>query len=172
MTRLGLKSIGQLEKLAKKVDGAARDDTTEAAYLDLDRALLPRIELVLFYANFSNPGKLFCYAQDHYSKDAIYSADQHKAEFRKARVTYFGVWEPEQDRNFRDVEIAIEATFVLKVWTTVNVENTDDVQDGSVGDQLLECRNMFNFSIKGFDYEDDEVLEHEWRAHKVSPAKK
>ena len=156
---LGLRSVVEMRKLASTVSGGARDEDTEPAYAALDRKLLPKLILNVFFGNFAAPKKIFRRVDD-----LVCNAGESCPALRRARITYFGVWEAEQEDKAKRVEIAMEATFSLDVVASVNVENPDDAKDEAVREQLQECRNMFNFSVKDFDYDDDEALEHDWAA--------
>ena len=46
----------------------------------------------------------------------------------------------------------------------VNIENTEKIKDTSIQRQILECNNMFNFFVRNFEYDDDDILENDWAA--------
>ncbi len=156
---LGLKSALSLKALANMVVGGPRNLATETGYVELDRILLPRIELNVFFGNFSNPKIIF-----HKPVDFFYSAEERKHNFCEARITYLGVWESTQKDKYLSIDLALEATFELDVQSKVDLQNPEQEEDELVLEQLSECRNMFNFSIKNFEYFDDDVLDHDWIA--------
>jgi len=156
---LGMKSALSFKALANMVAGGTRNLATETGYLKLDEILLSRIELNVFFGNFSDPKIVFSNPVDFF-----YSAEDNTHNFRGARITYLGVWESTQDDKYLSIDLAVEATFVLDVQSVVNLENPEQEEDELVLDQLSECRNMFNFSIKDFEYFDDDVLDHDWFA--------
>lgn len=156
---LGLQSTAELDAMAGTVSGGARDQDTEDAYEALDRKLLPKLELMVFFENFSAPERIFARPEDLQIDIAAPGP-----ELKGCRITYFAVWDSNEDGKHTRVEIAIEAKIELQVCSDVDVENPYDVEDGALQEQLQECRNMFNFAIDGFAYDDDEALDHEWSA--------
>lgn len=156
---LGLKSIRDLKNLAEKVTRGTRGLKTEAGYIELDRILLPRIDLNIFFSNFSNPQKIFCNPEDF-----LFSADTRHQTLIDARITYFGVWESNQEDKNCSVELAIDTSFLFEIQSKVDIENTEKIKETSIQRQILECRNMFNFSVRNFEYDDDDILENDWVA--------
>jgi hypothetical protein len=156
---LGLTSTRSLKGLAKKVTLGTRGLETEAGYIELDRILLPRIDLNIFFSNFSNPQKIFCNPEDF-----LFSADTRHQPLIGARITYFGVWESHQEDKNCSVELAIDASFLFEIQSKVDIENTEKIKDISIQRQILECRNMFNFFVRNFEYDDDDILENDWVA--------
>jgi hypothetical protein len=150
----GLKSLSQLRLLAKSVRSGDRRKTNEKSYIALDRRFLPRMCLEVFFENFNSP-------------EAIFGTNSRlmKMSPREGRILYFGVWDgDEHDDGSVSVEITVEASCDLPILAHIDIENPDHITDTQVDEQLRECRNMFNFSFRGFDYDDDEGLDHEWSA--------
>jgi hypothetical protein len=156
---LGLQSTAELDALAETVAGRARDQDTEDAYEALDRKVLPGLELMVFFQNFSEPERIFARPEELLIDMAAPGPD-----LKGCRLTYFAVWDSVDDGKRRPIEIALEAKIGLEVCPDVDVENPYDVEGEGLQEQLQECRNMFNFAIKGFEYDDDEALDHEWSA--------
>lgn len=155
---VGLKSVPQLKSLAKSVRSGDRRKVNEKSYLALDRRFLPRMRLEVFFEAFNSP-------------EVIFGAKSRltKASPPKGRILYFGVWDGD-DEGAVSVEITLEATCALPILAHIDIENPDHVTDTQIEEQLRECRNMFNFSFRGFEYDDDEVLDHEWSARWISSA--
>jgi hypothetical protein len=156
---LGLTSTRSLKDLAEKVTLGTRDFKTETGYIELDSILLPRIDLNIFFSNFSNPQKIFCNPEDF-----LFSADTRHQPLIDARITYFGVWESNQEDKICSVEFAIDASFLFEIQTKVDIENTEKIKDTSIQRQILECKNMFNFFVRNFEYDEDDILENDWVA--------
>lgn len=156
---LGLVSLNNLKTLAKSVDKGTRKRLTERAYAVLDERLLPRLETEVFFENFSEPERIFVGDAGSRRSRPIF-----RAEPAGARIVEFTVSEGGGDEGMMVVTMAVEASYLIKVRPGLDIEAPDDIEDAAVQDQLIECRNMFNFSIRGFEYEDDEVLDHDWSA--------
>ena len=155
---VGLKSVSQLKSLAKSVRSGDRRKVNEKSYLALDRRFLPRMRLEVFFENFNSP-------------EAIFGAKSRltKVSPLEGRILYFGVWDGDDDGAV-SVEITLEAACALPILAHIDIENPDHITDTQVEEQLRECRNMFNFSFRGFEYDDDEALDHEWSARWSSSA--
>lgn len=154
----GLKDVSQLRALAKTVRSGERRKSNEQQYAALDRQLLPRLKLEVFFTNFSSPGIVF--------------GDVPKrptASFRGARIVYFAVWDGDE-ANSLAVELSIEAIYAIPVRSHIDIEKPWNNSNADIEQQLNECRNMFNVFIRGFDYDDDEVLDHDWTACWETPA--
>lgn len=159
---LGLTSTRSLKDLAEKVTLGTRDLKTEAGYIELDRIILPRIDLNIFFSNFSNPQKIFCNPEDF-----LFSADTRHQALIDARITYFGVWESNHEDKICSVELAIDTSILFEIQSKVDIENTEKNKDISIQRQILECRNMFNFFVRNFEYDDDDILENDWTAYYI-----
>ena len=155
---VGLKSVSQLKSLAESVRRGARRKVNERSYLALDRRFLPRMRLEVFFENFSSP-ELILGARSR-------SANASPLE---GRILYFGVWNGDGEGAV-SVEITLEATCALPILAHIDIENPEHIADARIDEQLRECRNMFNFSFRGFEYDDDEGLDHEWSARWISSA--
>ncbi len=155
---IGLKTVSQLRSLAKTVRTGERRKSNEKYYAALDRQLIPRIEFEVFFENFGSPEIVF--------------GDRPRrptALFKGARIVYFAVWDGDEDESLA-VEVSVEASYFIPVRAHFDIENPEQNPEANVVEQLNECRNMFNISFRGFDYDDDEVLDHDWTASWNLPA--
>jgi hypothetical protein len=154
---LSLPSTASLEHLMES--SGERDENNESAYQVIDRALLPHLRLDVFFENFSEPRLIFARPEN-----LDMTAAGYEPRLKDCRITYFAVWDLDSEGKVKRVEIALETSIVLDVVDGIDVESPHDCEDADLEDQFRECRNMFNFTIEGFDYDDDEVLEHDWSA--------
>jgi len=156
---LGLESPGDLQRLADSVSSGWRDDENDAAYRAVDAAMLPHLVGWVFFDNFSQPELIF-------SDPEPVSANLGTPDkvLKSSRILYFAVWNREDDSPGKSVEIAVETQCRLGVVAGVDVAHPDAYEDTDISDEFRECRNMFNFWVDGFEYDDDEGLDHEWSA--------
>jgi hypothetical protein len=136
-----------------------RDDDTEAAYSRLDRLILPKMRLEIFFNNFSDPGLIFANPKN-------FDIDMRSRDprLKSCRITYFALSDRKNEKARKRLALGLEAKILLNVLDDVDIENPEEVEGTNLQDQIRECRNMFNFFIKDFEYYDDEGLDHEWSA--------
>lgn len=156
----GLQSADQLRKYDLK---GFRDDDTEESYEAAEKIILPHINAEVFFHNFGNFGNAKAIFADpnqvNFAGDGIDGNQVVSCKLIHCRV------KEGTNAGGKRLEIGVEAEVILDVVGGVDVENPDDCDDDDLQDQFRECRNMFNFSIDGLEYDDDEVLDHDWEAH-------
>ena len=156
----GLQSAAQLEKCDLK---GFRDDDTEESYEAAEKIIFPHISAKVFFHNFGNANAIFADPEQvNFTGDGV---DGNQVVSCKLIHCCF-----KEGTNVggKRLEIGVAAEVILDVVAGVDVENPDDCDDDDLQDQFRECRNMFNFWIDGFEYDDDDVLDHKWQAHFVS----
>jgi hypothetical protein len=136
-----------------------RDDDAEAAYSGLDRLILPKMHLEIFFNNFSDPGLIFANPRN-FDIDMKIRDPRLKA----CRITYFALSDRENEKAGKRLALGLEAKILLNVLDDIDIENPEEFDEANLHNQFRDCRNMFNFSTKDFEYYDDEDLDHEWSA--------
>ena len=157
-SRVGVSATADLVQLAQTVQSGWRDDENDSAYRAIDEVLLPHLKGDVFFANFSAPELIFARPVP-----VVVNLGTPARTLRSCRVVYFAVWDLDAKPGGKSIEIAVEASFLLNVVEGVDIEHPYECGTSEIEDQFRECRNMFNFSVVDFEY-DDEGLDHDWRA--------
>ena len=153
----GFTSTESFEKLIPK--NGPRDTATEKEYRAIDKKILPHLNFEVFFSNFAKPELLF---KDYES--ISWNVENPDPRVESFRITYLALWDSDSEDKLKRLEIGLEAEIIMNVIDGVDVENPDGCEDTDIVDQFRECRNMFNFSIKDFEYDDDEEFDHDWGA--------
>ena len=153
----GFASTEGFERLIPK--NGQRDTATEKEYRAIDKKILPHLNFEVFFSNFAKPELLF---KDHES--ISWDAENPDPRVKSSRITYLALWDSDSEDKLKSLEIGLEVEIIMNVIDGVNVENPDGCEDTDIVDQFRECRNMFNFWIKDFEYDVDEEFDHDWVA--------
>lgn len=158
---LGLDGMDELIRLAGGVASGRRRESNEHDYRSIDNVLLPHIEALVFFGNFSQPELVF-----PNSEELSFDLAESNAALKGSRITYFAVWDGEGSKHKR-FEIELEAKIILEVVPGAVCEDFESIEDEVLRRELRECRNMFNFGVRGLDLDDNEVLDHECRVESI-----
>ena len=158
---IGLEGPDELIRLADGVASGRRRESNEHDYRRIDNVLLLNIEALVFFENFSRPELVFRNPQE-----MSFNLAEGNAAVKGARITYFALWDGEDGKHKR-LEIELEAKIILEVVPGVVFEDFESIEDEVLRRELRECRNMFNFGVRGLDLDDNEVLDHECRIESI-----
>lgn len=150
-----------LEKLESLIPDGPRDASNESSYQNAEKALLPLVNVELFWDNFNDPGLLF---QSH--ETILQKGSMQTDIFQKISIDYLALWDGDTE-NSKSFEITVSAVAALELVDGLNIEaylneDSEEEIDEEIQEELCECSNMFNFSLDGIDVEDEDVFENEW----------
>lgn len=157
---LGLASVAELDGLAAVVSGGARDEFTEPGYAQLDQKLLPKLDINLMFSSLEQRPELF---RD--IKDQTFNLTNPCEALKRARIIYFGTWEPNDPKNAKLVQIGLEVSFVFDVAAKVDFDDYDNNTESMVI-KLQDISSIFSFSLScDYQYDDNEDTWCDWQVH-------
>lgn len=161
---LAMCKLRDLTEFAKSFPVSPSDHSNDEQYTRLETILRNALRCYIFFDSFEDPSLLFARHQN-------LEWDM----FEDARLPFVGASVLDAsikglDDGSYNVEICLKVECMLAVQACIDLESylSGDLElDEEVEGQVMECQNMFNFSLADVKA-NDEFFEHEWRVKPVS----